>query len=116
MRSTGVEGSELLYDLRSPALVTSGYPSQCPTIRHRDQAIGFCPSPNGCYIRAWWAHNGDPLGSYPTVELAVEAALTALGNDDPAWDGVGVNPTEIATEAARVEAALGEVDWFALGW
>ena len=94
--------------------MTRGYPPQCPTVRRGDQAIGFCPSPNGCYVRAWWAHNGNPLGAYPTVELAVAAALAALGSDDPTRDD-GDDPAEIAREATRIETALREVDWFALG-
>ncbi len=95
------------HDQRIPAAV----PDRPP----RRPGNRFCPSPNGCYVRAWWAHNGNPLGAYPTVELAVAAALAALGSDDPTRDD-GDDPAEIAREATRIETALREVDWFALGW
>lgn len=105
---------ELLDDVGWATLMTSGYPAQCPTVRRGDQAIGFCPSPNGCYVRAWWAHDGSPLGAYPTVELAVAAALAALGGEDPTWDDR--DPAEIAREVTRIATVLHEVDWSALGW
>ncbi|MFD4369348.1 hypothetical protein [Rhodococcus sp. NPDC058521] len=90
-------------------LINSGYPPECPTIRRNGQAVGFCSAPNGCFVRAWWAHNGNPIGSYPTVELAVEAALAALWREDLTRDDG--DPDEIAREAARIKEVLREVDW-----
>ncbi|WP_157127006.1 hypothetical protein [Rhodococcus sp. p52] len=89
--------------------MTSGYPPHCPTIRRGDQAIGFSPSPNGCFIRAWWAHNGHPIGAYPTVELAVDAALAALRSGDLTPDH-GDDPTKVAREITRIETTLREID------
>lgn len=79
-----------------------GYPADSPTVRRHGRAIGFSPSPNGCYIRAWWAHDGNPIGAYSSFEDAVRAGLEALGCDDPA---------EVAQEAARITAEFHAVDW-----
>lgn len=82
--------------------MSHGYPADSPTIRRHGRAIGFSPSPNGSYRRAWWAHDGHPIGGYPSFEEAVQAGLEALGCDDPA---------EIEQETARITAEFHAVDW-----
>lgn len=79
-----------------------GYPADSPTVRRHDRAIGFSPSPNGCCIRAWWTHDGNPIGAYSSFEDAVRAGREALGCDDPA---------EVERETARITAEFHAVDW-----
>ncbi|MBY6366313.1 hypothetical protein [Rhodococcoides corynebacterioides] len=82
--------------------MSHGYPAGSPVLQRGDRAVGFSPSPNGFFVRVWWTHDGNPIGSFGSMADAVQAGLEALGCGDR---------PDAEQETARIAAEYESVYW-----
>ncbi|MGZ8178962.1 hypothetical protein ACXVUM_13620 [Williamsia sp. SKLECPSW1] len=98
------------------------FPDDCPTLARGGQTIGFCPSPDGMALFAWWRDTTDShtdseiIGAYGSYRDAVEATLRAFAASDIETAGLDPDPDEVTVEATDLERRFTAIDWMGLGF
>lgn len=98
------------------------FPDDCPTITRDGQTIGFCPSPDGMAVFAWWRDTSDfhtdseIIGAFGSYRDAVDATFRALMASDVTTAGLDPDPDEVAVETADLERRFTATDWMGLGF